>query len=50
LYFRVEQNATGTIAEIATASTSAIAQALYDNYSVAADVQPLHLLRNALFR
>ena len=37
VYFRVEQNTIGTDKEIATASTSAVAQALYDNYAVAAD-------------
>ncbi len=37
VYYRVEQNATGTAAEIATASTNAVAQVLYDNYGVAAD-------------
>jgi LCP family protein required for cell wall assembly len=37
VYYRVEQNTTGTAKEIATASTSAVAQALYDNYNIAAD-------------
>jgi len=37
VYYRVEQNTIGTDKEIATASTSAVAQALYDNYAVAAD-------------
>lgn len=37
VYFRVEQTTSGTEAEIATASASAVAQALYDNYGVSAD-------------
>jgi len=37
VYFRVEQNTTGTAAQVATASTNAVAQAIYDNYGVAAD-------------
>lgn len=37
VYFLVEQNSTGTDTEIVTASTNAVAQVLYDNYSVAAD-------------
>lgn len=37
VYFLVEQNSTGTDTEITTASTNAVAQVLYDNYSVAAE-------------
>jgi LCP family protein required for cell wall assembly len=37
IYYQVEQVSTGTPAEISTASSSAVAQALYDNYGVSAD-------------
>lgn len=37
VYYRVEQNTTGTTTEITTAATNAVAQALYDNYGVTAD-------------
>jgi LCP family protein required for cell wall assembly len=37
IYYRVEQISTGTPTEISTASSKAVAQALYDNYGVSAD-------------
>ena len=37
IYYQVEQHTTGTQTQIATAATSAVAQALYDNYGVTAD-------------
>jgi len=37
VYYRVEQATTGTKNEIATAATSAVAQAIYDNFKIVAD-------------
>ena len=37
VYYQVEQISTGTPAEIQTAASTAVAQAIYDNYGVSAD-------------
>jgi LCP family protein required for cell wall assembly len=37
VYYRVEQDTIGTKKQIATAATSAVAQAIYDNFKVVAD-------------